>query len=394
MLRQPVRAAATICLAAFAACGITEVTSEELAPVVQRDAIPFVGPSAPVEVLDRLAANQLVIIGETHFLQEHRAFLAALVRDLHARGFRQLLMELPHMADWLLRDHARNGQLLPDWVPPASLVGGLIEPVREFNRTLPPDQQFDLRAIDVNLDDYGGAGAFHDLLRVLAGHLENPGPVQDFLARPYNTAPAQTASLTTLQSALTARRNELTASWGVERYETVAELVEVELASVRIRDIREDDYDRSVKLRENEMKRLSDLRLAGSPFRSLLNVGGNHAQKSRFKGTEQQWLGDYLVHQSTAVGGAVIVISVGAARVVATSGGSPLFDIMNASPANELWRTMHEGWPGQSVFLPLDDPMFLQSGIPVNYEGEIFVTPLKKAYDAMLLFPVAHRIPL
>jgi hypothetical protein len=157
MLRQPVRAAATICLAAFAACGITEVTSEELAPVVQRDAIPFVGPSAPVEVLDRLAANQLVIIGETHFLQEHRAFLAALVRDLHARGFRQLLMELPHMADWLLRDHARNGQLLPDWVPPASLVGGLIEPVREFNRTLPPDQQFDLRAIDVNLDDYSPA---------------------------------------------------------------------------------------------------------------------------------------------------------------------------------------------------------------------------------------------
>ena len=216
----------------------------------------------------------------------------------------------------------------------------------------------------------------------------------EFLARPYATASAQTASLTTLQSALATRRNELTASWGADRYETVAEMVKVELASVRIRDIREEDYDRSAKLRENEIKRLADVRLADYPFRSLINVGGNHAQKSRFKGTEQQWLGDYLVHQSTAVGGAVFVISVGAARIVATSGGSPLFDIMNASPANELWRTMHETWPGQTVFLPLDDPMFLQSGIPVNYEDEIFVTALKKAYDAMLLFPVAHRIPL
>lgn len=393
MLRQPARAAATFCLAAAAACGITEVTSEELTPVVQRDAIPFQGMSIPVEVLDRLASNQLVIIGETHFLQEHREFLATLVRDLHARGFRQLMMELPHMVDWLLRDHARNGQLFPGWVPPASLVGGLIEPVREFNLTLPADQQFDLRAIDVNLDDYGGAGAFLDLLGVLAGHLENPGPVAEFLARPYATASAQTASLTTLQSALAARRTELTASWGTARYGIVAEMVEVELASVRIRDIREDDYDRSAKLRENEIKRLADVRLAGYPFRSLINVGGNHAQKSRFKGTDQEWLGDYLVHRSSAVGGAAIVLSVGAARVVAASGAT-LFDIMNASPANELWRTMHEAWPGQSVFLPLDDPMFLQGGIAVNYEGEIFVTALKKTYDAMLLFPLAHRIPL
>ena len=393
MLHQPLRAAATCCLAVIGACGITEVTSEELSPIVRRDAVAFTGPSVPPEVLDRLAANRLVILGETHFLQEHRAFLAALVRDLHARGFRQLMMELPHMVDWLLRDHARNGQLLPGWTPPASLVGGLIEPVREFNRTLPPDQQFDLRAIDVNLDDYGGAGAFVDLLGVLAGHLNGPGPVQEFLTRPYTTAAAQTASLTALQSALAARRTELTASWGADRYQTVAEMVEVELASVRIRDIREDDYDRSAKLRENEIKRLADVRLAGYPFRSLVNVGGNHAQKARFKGTDQEWLGDYLAHRSTAVGGTVIVISVGAARIVAASGAS-LFDIMNASPANELWRTMHEAWPGQSVFLPLDDPMFLRGGIAVNYEGEIYVTAIKKAYDALLLFPLAYRIPL
>lgn len=391
---QPLRAATTCCLAAIAACGITEVTSEELTPVVRRDAIPFIGPSAPPEVLDRLAANRLVILGETHFLQEHRAFVAALVRELHGRGFRQLLLELPHMVDWLLRDHARNGQLLPGWTPPASLLGGLIQPVRDFNRTLPPDQQFDLRAIDVNLDDYGGASAFIDLLGVLASHLDSPGPVQEFLTRPYTTAAAQTASLTTLQSALADRRTELTASWGADRYQTVAEMVEVELASVRIRDIRKGEYDRSAKLRENEMKRLADVRLAGYPFQSLLNVGGNHAQKARFKGTEQEWLGDYLVHRSTAVGGAVLVVSVGAARIVAASGGATLFDIMSASPANELWRTMHEAWPGQSVFLPLDDPMFLRGGIAVNYEGEIYVTTLKKAYDALLLFPLAYRISL
>jgi hypothetical protein len=52
------------------------------------------------------------------------------------------------------------------------------------------------------------------------------------------------------------------------------------------------------------------------------------------------------------------------------------------------------GWPAQSVFLPPDDPMFLPGGVAVNDEGEIFITAPRKPCDAMLLYPLAHRIPL
>ena len=58
------------------------------------------------------------------------------------------------------------------------------------------------------------------------------------------------------------------------------------------------------------MKRLADLRIAETGGGTVINVGGHHAQKSPLLGTELEWLGDYLVHESPATQGSVIVLSV------------------------------------------------------------------------------------
>ncbi len=42
------------------------------------------------------------ILGETHHLREHWEFAAALMSELYDDGFRQLLIEAPHMASWPL----------------------------------------------------------------------------------------------------------------------------------------------------------------------------------------------------------------------------------------------------------------------------------------------------
>ncbi|MDH4045994.1 MAG: ChaN family lipoprotein, partial [Gemmatimonadota bacterium] len=60
--------------------------------MVERDGVAFTGQAIPDPVLDRLAANRVVLLGETHHLREHYEFVAALLRALHARGFRQLLV--------------------------------------------------------------------------------------------------------------------------------------------------------------------------------------------------------------------------------------------------------------------------------------------------------------
>lgn len=372
---------------------LTEVSTADLAPVIQRDGIPFVLPIIPDAVLDRLSANKLVIVGETHLISEHRGMMAAMIRTLHTRGFRQLLLEWPHMADWIVNDWVQDAGRGPEWTPPTWLYGDLITAIRDFNRSLPLEERFEVRGIDVNLSDYGGASDFKGSMRALAERLADAGPVETFLQGAYDTPERQADRLQTLRSALDARESELTAVWGAAWYETVAEMVEVELASVSVRALREDHYDLSVRLREDVMKRLADLRLEGHSRSSLINVGGNHAQKTYLQGTEQEWLGDYLVHRSRAVGGPVIVLSVTPARIVNSAGTVTTYDIMDASPENELFRLMNETWPDQIVFLPADDPVFLD-GVPMNSEGTIRVSAPKRHYDVFVLLPLAHRIPI
>jgi hypothetical protein len=56
-----------------------DVTASDLLPLVERDGIPFDGSSIPGEVVDLLAGNKVVLLGETHHLREHWAFVADLL---------------------------------------------------------------------------------------------------------------------------------------------------------------------------------------------------------------------------------------------------------------------------------------------------------------------------
>jgi erythromycin esterase-like protein len=164
---------AAICAVAMgmAACSEkADVTREELVTVIERDGVAFSGETIPEEVVDRLAMNRVIVLGETHHLREHWAFVAALLRDLHARGFRQLLFEAPHMADWLFDDYVTGGELEPNWEPPKFYLSRLAA-IREFNDTLPPGERIHVRAIDVNEEHYGGANGFRSMLTLAAKHL-------------------------------------------------------------------------------------------------------------------------------------------------------------------------------------------------------------------------------
>jgi hypothetical protein len=371
---------------------LPEVSKEELEQIVQRDAVPFDAQSIPDEILDRLASHRVVLVGETHFLREHRELMVELLRELHARGFRQFLFEWTQVADWLLADYVQEGGLEPDWAPPLSIGGDMLAAIRDFNRTLPEDERIRVHGVDVTLPDYGGGESFLWSLGRLAQHLPDPGPLSSFLQGDYDTPESQTALLEALQAELSAGRSDLAASWGQHWYDTVVEMVEVELTSVPIRAIRESNYDKSVRLREDAIKQLVDSRLQDLPHGTLINFGSTHAQKERLRGTEVEWLGDYLVHKSQAADGSVIVLEVSAAHIIPVPGsGNPDSDLA-ASPENELFRVMNQTWPNQIVFLPLDDPLFSSGRIPMNF-GDIHVGAPKRHYDVFVLLPQAHRLP-
>jgi hypothetical protein len=369
-----------------------EVSEMELARIVERDSIPFTGTNIPPELLEFLAPHKVIILGETHFLREHFEVLAALVQRLHGEGLRQVLLEWPHGVDWLLRDYTQGHGLEPDWEPPPLIGGAMITALRDFNRTLPETDRIQVRAIDVNLVEFE-AGLFASSLRSLSRHLRAPEAVEAFLAGYPSGAEGQAKALEAFRDELAGRREVLSVMWGEYWFDTVAEMIEVERVSVGVNSLRNDHYDLSVRLRENAIKVLVDRRLQGRSSRTLINIGANHAQKEFLKGTEQEWLGDYLVHVSTAPGGSVVVFSCGAARgEPGTGGGISDWDVTDASPPNELWRLMNETWPGQTVVLPLDDPVFRDGGVVMNFEGTLYTGAPKRHYDALLQYPMAHHV--
>ena len=367
-----------------------KASAADLEQVVQRDGVPFDGGEIPEEVLDRLASHKVVLVGETHFLHEHRELMIDLVHELHARGFRQFLYEWTYLADWLLADFVGDGGLEPDWIPSLDIGGAMVIAIRDLNRTLPESERIRVHAIDVTVD-YGGGKSFIATLGSLARHLPHPGPLTAVLEGDYETPESQEAQLQALQAELEAGRSDLVASWGQRWYDTVVDMVEWEQVSVSIRAIRESRYDKSVRMREDAIKQLVERRLEGYPHGTLINIGSTHAQKKRLYGTEIEWLGEYLVDKSPAADGSVIVLDVSAAHIVSVPGSGIPDSDLSASPENELFRVMNETWGDRIVFLPVDDPLFSKMRVPISSESTIYLGAPKRHFDAFILLPLAHR---
>lgn len=386
-------AAGMVFVIAVAACSSgPDVAADELSAVIARDGIVFEDGHIPASVVDRLAEHRVVVLGETHHLREHWNFTAELLVALHDRGFRQLLVERPQMNDWLLDDYVLGGALEPDWVPPPYFQRRFAA-IRAFNDTLPPGERIHVRSIDVNGDFYGGAADFVLLAGWLVDHLPDAGPVGAFLQADYSSADAQASAIDALLLALETDRAVLTETWGRQWYDSVLELAEVERTSIDIRD--DSDDNRATRAREDLIKDLVDRRISGYPHGTVINIGAHHAQKAPLMGTEQEWLGDYLVHSSAAPGGSVIVVRFSPAKteLLPGAGGTP-FDVVASSPEHELYRLMAEARPGQTVFLPLDDPMFGAQKVALNSEETIYDAVLKDHFDALVQYGLAHRMPI
>ena len=180
---------------------------------MERDGQAFPGVQIPAEVVDRLAGYRVVILGETHHLREHWALVPELVGALRDDGFGQLLIEAPNMAAWLFDDYVMGGLLLPDYVPP-TFWRVRLDPVRELNQTLPPEERIHVYGIDVNEDHYGGADAFRDHLELVRGFLGDAPMIDDFLQTDYDSQQAQTQAVDRLLAELEEERVSLADAWG------------------------------------------------------------------------------------------------------------------------------------------------------------------------------------
>jgi hypothetical protein len=91
-----------------------------------------------------------------------------------------------------------------------------------------------------------------------------------------------------------------------------------------------------------------------------------------------------------------LVVGFTSARTVLEpgAGGTPFDVLESASPENEILRLVAETWPQQTVFLPLDDPLFVNQRVAYNSEDVVYATQLGEQYDALIQYGLAHRMPV
>ncbi|HMP73152.1 MAG TPA: erythromycin esterase family protein [Kiritimatiellia bacterium] len=145
-------------------------------------ALPFTSPDHLAPLIEEASRARLVLLGEsTHGTSEFYAYRDAISRRLVAdHGFRFIAVE----GDWnSLYQLNRYVKGRPDAGPSVPLImktftrwpqwmwanhetAALIEWLREFNQTLPPDQRVGFYGIDV----YGQETSLHELPRIAARH--------------------------------------------------------------------------------------------------------------------------------------------------------------------------------------------------------------------------------
>lgn len=379
-------AAAIVCAAVLSGC-VSFVGAKPLGERVRRDAVFFPLGTIDAALVEKFAAYDTVLLGESHYVREHQEFLVSLLESTADRGFTLLLAEGMHAYGWIVEDYVLG---LSDELPrPVRFFENeLIEGIRRLNRELPPDRRIGVSYFDMN----HWRDVFIDSLRRAETALDRgPEPLfAEFLSFPPEewVGGRYSLALETLASELESRERELSdgSVWGERWYERIRELVEVERRSLPLRN-RMDDREREAIIIELCLRRIAE-----HQGRTYINTGMYHAQKERFMGTRVTRLGEALAGSPEAPAGKVFSVAfialTGDRKHNFADRGSYRADIPGTSRENDLVRILAMEAGNRMAFLPLEDPLFASSRIRVTYGmNDTHVLPPARQFDAYVTYP-------
>ena len=376
--------AALACIAALlavSACGPNlrgTVDAERVGVVLERVAVPYAGRTPPAALVERLAAFDVVVVGEHHAISEHGRAVADLVAALHPNGLRALLVEYPQATSWLLDGYARGMLDALDGAARAT-YGELLDALRSFNLGLEPAQRVRVYAIDVNHRPEDALAPLRGLMHQLAF----PDVLVDAVDALERGEDAE-AVFARLAAALTADAAVLETAWGEPRYRIVVDLVDAERRSLPVRAIG-NERQRSNE-RERVMHELVERYRERHDGPTLVNVGAYHAQRTSRDGTVEVWLAERLGDDAYSL------------LVTPTRGELPRgdtirnIDVLEDSPSNELLRLTVERHGHALVYVPLDDPLFHDERVVLTHHSRLDTEPPGRVFDGVLLLGEVRAI--
>lgn len=357
-----------------------------LEPIVARDLVTVATGSVPDPLIQRIAGARVVLLGESHYVQEHQEFLVALLPHLHAAGVRTLMQEDMHVTAWTGEEYAQGrSDVLP--VEIEAFDRTLLEGLRAFNAPLAPEDRIHFVGFDMN----HWIGTFSKYAAEFERRFGTVAEIHPLLATVPDSSAYENA-LRALPAALAADAAALTASLGADRYALLVDLVDVELQSLPLRRLGEGRHPpRELLIRARILGALQQA--AGAAI--AVNCGGFHAQKQHVAGPDYETVGTWLATHPESYGGdASKLISI--AFMGAKGWRKASFDDVNSwwldvaaqTDRDDLVRIMAEtAGPQQLAFLPLSDPTLATGHVEFDWDGEVDYGVLGSAFDGVVLYP-------
>lgn len=385
-----------------------DAAAPTLDEIVAHQAVTFDPGTLPPSLVELMAKQRVVMLGEHHGYREHHDLLLDMAKALHGRGARWVLFEGFQAESWSA-DAYVNGALDSLSPPTRKYFGYTLDGLRAFNRDLPADERLHVAFVDID----HRAWAFPSALARMLEDLGGSPCLEGFLAEaPWDRARSFEAAQTAFDKAFTAapdayyhrleafaaRLREgscFSAPHGQAALPaTLTEMAEVALESLRIRAVWDKEgEDAAHPAREDAIKAMVDRRLSAAKGTVILNMGGFHLQKTHVMGTPKAWVGEHLASASHPAGGAVLRLYVQFARAEREADGAAAWwSLEEEAPPGELLATLHRHADGKAAFLPVSDDWFQREVMPVSYMYQVVEHAPGAVFDGYVLLPEGHKL--
>jgi len=331
---------------------------------------PFENGQVPPSLVASLKDKEVVLIGETHYVQEHQVFLGHLSQDLLPFGFKVIYSELMHAYGWLVEDYVL-GRIshLPDTI--RYFENQIIEDLRDHNLT--HHNRVFIRYVDMN----HWPNNFIDSVKEMNKYLDTQN-LFDRLLEVQPDTPAYQLLLLDIQDQIKTKKVVFQAPW----QRRIQDLIDVEIQSYVLRI---EAYD--PKKREAIMKGLIQTYME-EDGKIIFNGGNNHTQKNHVLGPghDYQVLGEWLNQSYDCFSLACFPIQ----GYTIDSFRQPVpkyFNICNQSDDHlfgPLTRGLHS-----HLYISLEDQVFDRAFKTYDRSEPMTMIP-RRQFDALILYDNIH----
>ncbi len=367
----------TLCLAVLAACGSDEL-DQELQTLLSEEIILLESNQSDPTLEELYQNSEITIYGEKHYMQEQQNFIIDQLGSLNDAGYRIIVQELFYSFNWTVEDYI-NGDLevLPEFL--LYFDETLIEGIKTFNATVPDNQKFQLKYMDMNHWNSNLLTNLNEIEKIL-GEQDVFESIQDALPGSSN----YDDSLDALKSSIDSNQAEYLAAWGEKWYDRIVDVVDFEILCLAWRDNGKNKEKREQTMFDHVKK----FREINPNKKILINTGSYHAQKETYSGTDIPTLAKRLIQEYEGVSCLAFVGIRGESKSGFDNQQIVNFDLTKSTDGDNLIQEIDAAAGNRIGFLPFSNSYFQTQETKMSYSsGHQVIAPLGKQYDGVISYP-------